>query len=100
MPRPLHLRERDPVPTVQEAGWVPGPARAGAERLGLIGARFPDLPAQSESLYRLSYPGTRACKQYTYTLILLRSNTKRSHFVNFNNVQYTHHIHTLLNDFL
>jgi hypothetical protein len=24
-PRPLYLREGDPVPIVQEAGWAPGP---------------------------------------------------------------------------
>jgi len=26
-PRPLYLRERDPVPIVLEAGWAPGPKR-------------------------------------------------------------------------
>jgi len=30
---PLHLQERDPVPIVQEAGWVPGPLWTGAENL-------------------------------------------------------------------
>ena len=30
MPWPFHLRERDPVPIVQEAGWAPG--RAGCVR--------------------------------------------------------------------
>ena len=25
MPRPLYLRERDPVPIAQEAGWAQGP---------------------------------------------------------------------------
>ena len=31
--------------------------RAGAENLAHTGIRFPDRPARSESLYRLSYPG-------------------------------------------
>jgi hypothetical protein len=34
-----------------------GPVWAGAENLAPIGIRFPDRPARSESLYRLSYPG-------------------------------------------
>jgi len=29
----------------------------GAENLATIWIRFPDRPARSESLYRLSYPG-------------------------------------------
>jgi len=32
-PRPLYPRETDPVPIVQEAGWVPGPVWTGAESL-------------------------------------------------------------------
>ena len=32
-PRPLYPQERDPVPTVQEAGWAPGPVWTGAENL-------------------------------------------------------------------
>ena len=46
---------RDPIPILQEAGWAPGPLWAGAENLALTGIRFPDHPARSESLYRLSY---------------------------------------------
>jgi len=30
-PLPLYPREGDPVPTVQEAGWAPGPFWTGAE---------------------------------------------------------------------
>ena len=48
---------KDPVPTVQEAGWAPGPVWTGAENLAPTGIRSPDRPARSESLYRLSYPG-------------------------------------------
>ena len=46
----------DPVPIVQEAGWAPGPVWTGAENLTPTGNRFPDRPARSQSLYRLSYP--------------------------------------------
>jgi len=50
-------RESDPVPTVQEAGWVPGPGWTGAEDLVPTEIRSPDRLARSESLYRLRYPG-------------------------------------------
>ena len=46
---------KDPVPTVQEAGWAPGPVWTGAENLAPTGIRSPDRPARSQSLYRLSY---------------------------------------------
>ena len=55
-PRPLYPR-KDPVPTVQEAGWAPGPVWTDAENLAPTGVRSPDRPARSESLYRLRYPG-------------------------------------------
>jgi len=47
---------KDPVPTVQEARWAPGPVRKGAENLAPTGIRSPDRPARSQSLYRLRYP--------------------------------------------
>jgi len=50
---------KDPVPIVQETGWAPGSVWMGAENLASIGIRSPDLPARSESLYRLSYPAPR-----------------------------------------
>ena len=53
-PRPLYLRETDPVPIVQEAAWAQGRC---AENLASIGIRSPDRPVFSKSLYRLSYPG-------------------------------------------
>jgi hypothetical protein len=49
---------KDPVPIVQEAEWVPGPVWTGAENFAPIGIRSPDRPARSQSLYRLSYPGS------------------------------------------
>ena len=45
----------DPEPTVQEAGWAPGPVWTGAENLACTGFRSPDRPARSESLYRLRF---------------------------------------------
>ena len=52
---------KDPVPIVQEAGWAPGPVWTGAENLAPAGILSPDLPARSQSLYRLSYPGPQWC---------------------------------------
>ena len=55
-PRPLFTPGKDPVPIVQEAEWGP---RAGLDRCGKsrpTGIRSPDLPARSQSLYRLRYP--------------------------------------------
>jgi hypothetical protein len=46
---------KDAVPFVQEAGLASGPVWTGAENLALTGIRFPDRPARSQSLYRLSY---------------------------------------------
>jgi hypothetical protein len=46
---------KDPVPIVQEAGWVPGPVWTYTKNLASTGIRFPDRPARSQSIYRLSY---------------------------------------------
>ena len=54
-PRPLFTPGKDPVPIVHEAVWAPGPVWTGAENLAPTGIRFPDRPARSPSLYRLSY---------------------------------------------
>jgi len=53
---------KDPVPIVQEAVWAPEPVWTGAENLASTGIRSPGLPARSESLYRLNYPGPRRMK--------------------------------------
>ena len=47
---------KDPLPIAQEAGWASEPVWIGAENLAPTGIRSPNLPARSESLYRLSYP--------------------------------------------
>ena len=58
-PRPGRFTPgKDPVPIVQEAGWAPTPVWMGAENLSSTGIRCPDRQARSESLYRLSYPGS------------------------------------------
>ena len=49
------LRERDPVPTVQKAGWATGRGWTGAENDAHAGILSLDRPAHSESLYRLSH---------------------------------------------
>jgi hypothetical protein len=46
----------NPVPSVQEAEWAPGPVWTGAENLAPTGILAPGHPARSQSLYRLSYP--------------------------------------------
>ena len=39
---------KDPVPIVQEAGWVPGPVWSGAENFAPTGIRYPDrMPVAS-----------------------------------------------------
>ena len=58
-PAALTPRKRH-VTDLQEALWVPGPFRTGAEYLTLIGIRSPDCPARSESQYRLSYRGSQS----------------------------------------
>ena len=43
--------DKDTVPIVQEAAWIPGPVWTGAENLAATGIRSPDRPAGSESQY-------------------------------------------------
>ena len=55
MPWPHFTPGEDPVPILQEAGWVSGPVCTGAENLAPTGIRSPDRPARRQWLYRLSY---------------------------------------------
>jgi hypothetical protein len=55
--RPLHTRERDPVPIVQEAAWATRTVWPRVENLAPTVIRSPDPPARSDSIYRLSYSG-------------------------------------------
>jgi hypothetical protein len=52
---------KNTIPVVQEATWTPGPVLIVAQNLTPTGVRFPDRPARSESLYRLSYLGQLQC---------------------------------------
>jgi hypothetical protein len=49
---------KDTVPIVQEAGLALEPVWRGTENLAPTGIQSPDLPARSESLYRLRHPGS------------------------------------------
>jgi hypothetical protein len=51
MPQSLYPRERDLVPIVQKAGWVPGLVLMGAEDLAPTGIRSLDHSAHHKSLY-------------------------------------------------
>jgi hypothetical protein len=53
-PWPLSTPGKDPVPSVQETGWAPGPVWTGAENLVPTGIRSPNRPPRSQLLYRLS----------------------------------------------
>ena len=54
-PAALYPPRKDPVPILQEAGWVLGPVWTG-EKSRPHRDSMPDRPACSQSLYRLSYP--------------------------------------------
>ena len=66
--RPLYPQERDPVPTVQEAGWAPAPVWTGADSLDPIGIRSPDGPVRSESHLHV-VPRLKMSKLYFYSHI-------------------------------
>ena len=65
-PRPLFVSGKDPVPIVQEDGWAPGSVWTGAENLASTEFRSPHRPANSQSLYRLSYPAHNVLLKYNY----------------------------------
>jgi hypothetical protein len=54
--RPLYHREGNPVPIVQEVGWVPGAVWTGTENLAPTGIRSPDRPVSIQiTLFRHTY---------------------------------------------
>lgn len=57
VPQPLYSRERSPAPTVQQAGWNPGPVWKGVKKRSIFrtGFRTPNRPARSKSLHPLRY---------------------------------------------
>jgi len=54
-PRPYFTPGKDPVPIVQEAVWAPGLVWICGKSPS-TGIRYPDRPARSQSLHRLSCP--------------------------------------------
>ena len=81
-PRPGRFTPgKDPVHTVWDAGWAPGPVWTGVENLVPTGIRSRDRPARSESQYQLSYPDP---------LTLHRPNNLN--FQGFNNHPFLTHI--------
>ena len=70
---------KDPVPIVQQAGSAPGPVWIAAENLAHTGIRSPDLPARSESLYGLRYPGPEGRSTVTkiYASVILPTGNTR-----------------------
>ena len=63
MVQPIHPHERDPVPTVHETGWAPGPVWTGVESIATTGIRSPNHPARSSVAIptELSWPITEYC---------------------------------------
>jgi hypothetical protein len=78
MPRPGRFTPgKDPVPTVREDEWGPGPIWTSAENLASTGIRSPDRPARSESLYRLSYPAPQTSVDlHLYSITVLGQSTR------------------------
>ena len=76
-PRPGRFTPgKDPVPTVHEAGWAPGPVWTGAENLVPTEIRSLDRPARSESIYRPSYLGPQILLFQIKIAIFLKSLTR------------------------
>ena len=71
-PRPGRFTPwEDPVPTVQDAGCVPGPVWTGAENLAPTGIRSPYRSSRSEQLYRLAHTPVRLHQRVI--IIIIRS---------------------------
>ena len=51
MPWLIYPQEKDPVPTVQVAGWASTLVHAGAGNIALIRIWSSDTPAHGKSLY-------------------------------------------------
>ena len=71
-PRPHFTAGKDQVPTLQEAGWAPGPVWTGGNSRPNRDS-ISDRPARSQSLYRLSYPAHvilySTCKFSSYRIL-------------------------------
>jgi hypothetical protein len=80
-PRPLYPWEIFRVSILLEAGWVPEPIWNGAENLVPTGISFLDPPTPNDSLYRLSYPGTKNHEKHIEKNVY-SIGSKLSNFVN------------------
>ena len=68
--RPHFTPGKDPVPILQEAGWVPGPVWTGGKSRPHRDSIL-DRPARIQSLHRLSYPA-----HYSGSIIFTKSNAR------------------------
>ena len=71
-PRPHFTPGKDPVPILQEAGWARGPVWTGGKSR-LHRDSIPDLPARSQTLYRLSYPDHTHTHTHIYIYIYIHT---------------------------
>ena len=78
-PRPHFIPGKDPVPIVQEAGWVPGPVWTGGKSLPHRDS-IPDRPDRSQSLYRLSYRPHTHTHTHTHIYIYIYIKVKQSRY--------------------
>ena len=67
-PRPHFTPGKDPVTILREARWAPGPVWTGRKSRPHRDS-IPDLPARSQSPYRLSYPAHTYLYVYRYNII-------------------------------
>jgi len=73
--RPHFTPGKNPVPILQEAGWAPGSVWTGGKSRSHRHS-IPDLPARSQSLYRLSYTHTHTHTHiYIYIYIYIITET-------------------------
>ena len=90
-PRPGRFTPgEDPITTVQEVGWAPGPVWTGAENLAPAGIRSLGRPGRSESLYRLSYPGPY---QYVNVYFYLKDPQEIRYLQIYIQLFYSYHRH-------
>jgi len=64
-PRPHFTPGKDPIPILQEAGWIPGPVWTGGNSRPHRNS-ISDRPVRSQSLYWLIYTQLHIKKSYTY----------------------------------
>jgi hypothetical protein len=59
--RPLHHQDSDPVPTLQEAGWFPGPVWTGVEIFAMMYTRLIDTrcPSVAAMTHKIIKTGAR-----------------------------------------